>query len=108
MARWSPVLSELLSHDQTHPDFYPLLQSRVDVPDEYSLILRTAGLYPFIALPVAVVTENSREKIRKRFEADLKNLPVDGSLRAFMPGKGRSLGGGRGFRRSSKNRKIIL
>lgn len=84
--------SELLSHDQTHPDFYPLLQSLVDVPDEYSLILRTVGLYPFIALPVAVVTENSREKIRRRFDTDLKDLPVDGSLRAFVPGKGQSLG----------------
>jgi len=84
--------SELLSHDQTDPDFYSLLQSFVDIPDEYSLILRTVGLYPFIALPVAVVTENSREKIRRRFEADLKDLPIDGSLRAFVPGKGQPLG----------------
>jgi hypothetical protein len=84
--------SELLSHDQTHSDFYPLLQSFVDVPDEYSLILRTAGLYPLIALPVAVVTENSREKIRRRFDTDLKDLPVDGSLRAFVPEKGHPLG----------------
>jgi hypothetical protein len=84
--------SELLSHDQTHPDFYLLVQSHVDVPDEYSFILRTAGLYPFIALPVAVVTENSREKIRRRFDTDLKDLPVDGSLRAFVPGKGQPLG----------------
>ena len=79
--------SELLSHDQTHPDFYSLLQPLVDVPDEYSFILRTVGLYPFIALPVAVVTESSREKIRRRFDTDLKNLPADGSLRAFVPGK---------------------
>jgi hypothetical protein len=80
-----------MSHDQTHPDFYSLLQSLVDVPDEYSFILRTVGVYPFIALPVAVVTENSREKIRRRFDTDLKGLPVDGSLRAFVPGKGQSL-----------------
>ncbi len=84
--------SELLSHDQTRPDFYPLLQSLVDVPDEYSLTLRTVGLYPLVALPVAVVTENSRKKIRKRFDTDLKDLPVDGSLWAFVPGKGQSLG----------------
>jgi hypothetical protein len=84
--------SELLSHDQIHPDFYPLLQSLVNVPDEYSFILRTVGLYPVIALPVAVVTENSREKIRRRFDTDLKELPVDGSLMAFVPGKGKSLG----------------
>lgn len=84
--------SELLNHDQTHPDFYPLLQSLVDVPDEYSSILRTVGLYPLIALPVAVVTENSRVKIKRRFDADLKDLPVDGSLRAFVPSKVQALG----------------
>jgi hypothetical protein len=83
---------ELLSHDQTHPDFYPLLQSLVEVPDEYSFILRTVGLYPVTAIPVAVVTKNSRKKIERRFETDLKDLPVDGSLRAFVPGKGQSLG----------------
>jgi hypothetical protein len=84
--------SVLLNHDQTHPNSYPLLQSRVDIPDEYSFILRTVGLYPIVALPVAMVTENSREKIRRRFDTDLKNLPVDGSLKAFVPGKGKSLG----------------
>jgi hypothetical protein len=84
--------SELLNHDHTHPDFYLLVQSLVDVPDEYSFILRSAGLYPFIALPVAVVTANSREKIRRRFDTDLKDLPVDGSLRAFVPGNGQPLG----------------
>jgi len=83
--------SELLSHDQTRPGFYSLLQSYVDVPDEYSIFLRTIGLYPFLALPVALVAENSRGKMRKRFEADLKALPVDGSLRAFAPGQGISL-----------------
>jgi len=85
--------SELLCHDQTHPDFYPLLQSFVDVPDEYSWILRTVGLYPIVALPVAVVTENSRGKIRRRFDAELKDLPVDGSLRAFGPMKEKSFDG---------------
>ena len=84
--------SELLSHDQSRSDFYPSLKPLVDVPDEYSLVLRTAGLYPLIALPVAAVTENSRNKIRRRFDTNLKDLPVDGSLRAFVPGKGESPG----------------
>jgi hypothetical protein len=83
--------SELLNHDQTQPNFYSLLQSLVDVPDEYSSILRTVGLYPVIALPVSVVTENSRKKIKRRFDAELSDLPVDGSLRAFVPGKGQAL-----------------
>jgi hypothetical protein len=80
--------SELFNHDIAQLDFYPLLEPLVDVPDEYSWMLRIAGLYPIIVLPVAVITENSRQKIRKRFDMDLKDLPVDGSLRAFVPGKG--------------------
>jgi len=83
--------SELLNHDQSHPDFYPLLRSFVDVPDEYSWFLRAVGLYPLVVIPVAVVTENSREKIRKRFNTDLKDLSPDGSLKAFVPGRGVSL-----------------
>ena len=84
--------SELFNHDIAQLDFYALLEPLVDVPDEYSWILRTAGLYPIIALPVAVVTENSREKIRKRFDTELKDLPIDGSLRAFVPRERISLG----------------
>jgi hypothetical protein len=83
--------SELLNHDRTRPDFYPLLEPLVEVPDEYSWILRTAGLYPIITLPVAVVTEYSRKKIRRRFDTNLEDLTVDGSLRAFVPMKERPL-----------------
>jgi hypothetical protein len=84
--------THLLLHDHGRSDFYASLEPLVDVPDEYSFMLRTAGLYPIIALPVAVVTENSRDKIRRRFEADLKDLPVDGSLRAFVPATVQPLG----------------
>src|SRR4030043_1031834 len=84
--------TDLLLQDHGRSDFYTSLEPFVDVPDEESSILRTAGLYPLIALPVAVVTENSREKIRRRFDTDLKDLPVDGSLRTFVPEKGQTLG----------------
>jgi hypothetical protein len=84
--------THLLLHDRGRSDFYASLEPLVDVPDEYSSILRTVGVYPVIALPVAVVTENSRDKIRRRFEADLKDLPVDGSPRAFVPAKAQPLG----------------
>jgi len=79
--------SLLLKHDQGRSDFYNTLSPRVCVPNEYSCLLRTIGLYPLIALPVALVTESSREKIRKRFDTDLKDLPVDGQLKAFVPEK---------------------
>jgi hypothetical protein len=79
--------SKLLIHDQAGPDFYTELNSRVRVPDEYSCFLRTAGLYPIVAIPVALVTESSIKKIRKRFETDLKDLPIDGHLMSFIPEK---------------------
>ena len=79
--------SELLNHDQTRSDFYSTLEPLVKVPDEYSCLLRTVGLYPLIALPVAALTEKSRNKIGSWFKADPKDLPVDGRLRAFVPEK---------------------
>lgn len=79
--------SKLLKHDQAQSDFYTTLYSLVHVRGEYSCFLRTVGLYPIVAIPVALLTESSRKKIRKRFGTDLKDLPVDGNLRSFVPGE---------------------
>jgi hypothetical protein len=79
--------SELLDHDQTRSDFYSTLEPLVKVPDEYSCLMRTVGLYPLIALPVAFLTEKSRKKIGSWFNAGPKDLPVDGRLIAFVPEK---------------------
>ncbi len=79
--------SKLLSHDQARLDFYATLYPLVRVPSEYSCPRRTIGLYPVIAIPVALVTELSQEKIRKRFDTELKDLPIDGELRPFVPEK---------------------
>ena len=83
--------SKLLTHDQAQSDFYSTLYPLVHIRSEYSCLLRTVGLYPIVAIPVALLTDRSREKIRKRFNADLKDLPVDGQLKAFEPGKGEVL-----------------
>jgi hypothetical protein len=79
--------SKLVNYDQVQPDFYEILYPLVHVPSEYSCLRRTVGLYPLIALPVALITEGSIEKIRKRFDMDLKDLPIDGDLKAFVPEK---------------------
>ncbi len=83
--------SMLISHDQGQPDFYTILSPLVYVPSEYSCFRRTVGLYPLAAIPVALLTERSIEKIRKRFDTDLKDLPIDGRLRPFVPEKQASL-----------------
>ncbi len=83
--------SKLLTHDQGQSDFYSTLYPLVHVRSEYSCLLRTVGLYPIVAVPIVLVTDRSRKKIRKRFDTDLKDLPVDGQLKAFEPGKGELL-----------------
>jgi hypothetical protein len=83
--------SKLLSHNQVRSDFYNTLYPLIHVPSEYSCLRRTIGLYPLIALPVSLITEGSIKKIRKRFDTDLKVLPIDGHLRAFIPEKGELL-----------------
>jgi hypothetical protein len=82
---------ELLNHDQQRSDFYETLYPLVNVPDEYSCLMRTIGLYPLIALPVAVITESSRNKIRSWFNENLEDLPIDGHLTAFVPTESISL-----------------
>lgn len=82
----------LFQHDKTRPDFYETLIPLVDVPDEYSFAMRVFGLYPLVAIPVAIATDLSRKKIRSWFDTSLENLPVDGRLRAFTPAESSSLG----------------
>jgi hypothetical protein len=77
--------SMLLSHDQARSDFYSTLLPLVNVPGEYSCLRRTVGLYPLVAIPVAVLTKRSINKVRKTFDTDQKDLPVDGQLRSFIP-----------------------
>ena len=85
--------SMVMSHDQGRSDFYDTLFSLVNVPEEYSCLRRTVGLYPLVAIPVAVLTERSLNKVRKTFETDVKDLPVDGQLRSFVPQSQVSLSG---------------
>ncbi len=82
----------LLRHDRTRPDFYETLIPFVDVPDEYSLTRRTIGIYPLMAIPVAITTGISRRQIRSWYDSNLEDLPIDGRLRAFTPVETSSLG----------------
>jgi len=85
--------SMLMSHDQRRSGFYSTLFSLVNVPGEYSCFRRTVGLYPLAAIPVAVLTKRSINKVTKTFEMDWKGLPVDGQLRPFVSESRASLSG---------------
>ena len=75
----------LFQHDKTRPDFYETLIPLVAVPDEYSLTMRILGLYPLMAIPVAITTDSSRKKIRSWYDTNLENLPVDGTTPGIYP-----------------------
>jgi hypothetical protein len=83
--RASSCSDKLYQHDKTRPDFYETLIPFIGVPDEYSFIMRTIGLYPFMAIPVALTTDSSRKQIRAWYDTNLENLPIDGRPRAFVP-----------------------
>ncbi len=77
----------LFEHDKVRPDFYETLIPLADVPDEYSFTMRAIGLYPLVAVPVAILTDRSRKKIRSWYEASLEDLPAEGRLSSFTPAK---------------------
>ncbi|HUL22537.1 MAG TPA: hypothetical protein VLZ10_13860 [Thermodesulfobacteriota bacterium] len=82
----------LFQHDKTRPGVYEMLNSVVEVPEEYSFTMRAIGLYPLVAIPIAVLTDRSRKRTQSWFETNLENLPVDGRLRSFTPPTTFSLG----------------
>ena len=79
---------KLLRQDKAHPDFYDTLFSFVDVPDQYSFLMRAAGLYPLASIPVTIITANVREEFRSWFNADPETLSIEGSLVRFFPASG--------------------
>jgi hypothetical protein len=80
-------------HDRARPKFYETLMPFVEVPDEYSFTMRAVGLYPLMAIPVALVTAVSRGKIQSRFDTALEDLPVDGRLESLVPSENSLLPG---------------
>ena len=76
---------KLVNHDRATEDFYALLDSTVDVPDEYSFLRRAIGLYPLAALPVAIVNHRAVVKTESWFGMSLDQLPVLGRLKAYAP-----------------------
>ena len=81
----------LLNRDKALVDFKATLASRVDVPDEYSLLRRAIGLYPLMAIPVAIVSHNAQVKTLSWFKMSLDHLPVEGQLRTYVPQENASL-----------------
>ncbi len=75
----------LLHSDKGRAEFDSTLSSRLEVPSEYSTFMRVVGLYPLFIIPVAAVTDHVKKKLRSTFESDLKDLPIEGRLQAYVP-----------------------
>jgi len=78
----------LYDADRVRPDFYEVLNPRVEVPDEYSGLLRILGLYPLVTIPEYKITERVRERFRAWYEGPYESLPVEGTLRSYRPPTG--------------------
>ncbi len=74
-----------LSHDQGKTDFYDALKAAQRIPDEYSIIMRTFGLYPLWAPLVAYVTDGVYDEFRQWHKTPLGELEIQGNLKAYMP-----------------------
>jgi hypothetical protein len=84
--------NKLLNRYKALEDFNATLSSRIAVPDEYLFWRRAIGLYPLMAVPVAIASHNALVKTRAWFEIDPQNLPVAGRIRAYVPAENLSLG----------------
>ncbi|MHC4458765.1 MAG: hypothetical protein ACYS0I_17100 [Planctomycetota bacterium] len=74
-----------LSHDQSKTDFYDALKAAQRIPDEYSIIMRTLGIYPLWAPPVAYVTDEVYDEFRQWHKTPPGDLEIQGNLKAYVP-----------------------
>lgn len=81
----------LMAADERSNELYSILETSVTAPPEYSLALRTAGLYPLASLPVAWLTARAHDRMRDWQKRELQDFAVSGRLVRWMPETGSSL-----------------
>ena len=62
LLRVSACSKDLYHYDRVRPDLIEIITPRVEVPGEYSTVLRVIGLYPFITLPEYKITDGVRRQ----------------------------------------------
>jgi hypothetical protein len=76
---------EMAGRDRENPPAAHRLARALDVPEEYSLALQIAGLYPFAALPVLGLTVRGQEAFRAWHREPYERLPWRGGPRVYRP-----------------------
>lgn len=75
----------LVSEEWKQPGFLERIRQQTDVPDDYSLAMRTFGVYPIASLPVAYFTDKAYDKMRELHQKPESQLPVYGTIIAYSP-----------------------
>lgn len=75
----------LLAADQADAAVFAAAAGACSVPDDYSLALRTVGLYPLTAPVVAYLTHRDHERSRRWFTDPGTRLPRQGVTVRFAP-----------------------
>lgn len=83
IARSLACSDELFGRDRSGPDMmgavYPLLK----VPDEYSSLRRAIGLFPVMSIPVNIVSERVKKRLKAWYDEKIEQLPVKGDLKFY-------------------------
>lgn len=74
-----------LAYDQRQTGFYDAVKAVVNVEGEYSMAMRTFGLYPIAYIPVAYATEKQYKIFEEWHQKPLDELEIDGSITVFAP-----------------------
>lgn len=81
----------LMQHDLRQLDVFETIKSSEFVPDDYSILMRTFGLYPLAYLPVAFFTDRAFDKMREWHEKPLTPDRIDGTMVSYTGDGGESL-----------------
>jgi len=85
LAKVTDYSEQTLAFDRRQTDFYDAVKSAVYITGEYSMTMRTFGLYPLASIPVSYATKKQYNIFRDWHQTPLESLPVDGNITVFTP-----------------------
>lgn len=75
--------TRLIDTDLARPSRFAALQEAAIVPDDYSMVRRALGLYPFTRIPFAAGVQEFERRIDALYAMPVEALPVRGRLRRY-------------------------
>ena len=84
---------EIFQHDKVQKGFYDSAIKALIDPSEYSMFMRTFGVYPLFSLPVTIATNKTYNIIRKLHEKSFDELDVLGNIEIYSPPESKNFSG---------------